>query len=289
MILHQVTLENWRAHRHLAVEFGPTLNVIEGRNEAGKSSLVEALDWALYRDVLGVRLASDVVRAIVPALDENARPTVTIEVEFADCRATLSKTLSEDAAKRECVLTIARELYPDATFEKTEAQARWKTLLCADGLGEERGVAQGALLVAHQGEGVDFLTDGGSAIRSTLGVGRDGELALTRRLDEVRGEVERMRKRELTLDLAPRAVDAARANTDAARARDELKRARNERAKFEALAGEIESLRDEIDLLVADWETIAPARGARGAAHRRVGRSDDQTDARRRRLERGRS
>ena len=272
MILHQVTLENWRAHRHLQLEFGAQLNVIEGANEAGKSSLVEALDWALYRDVFGVRLSAEAVRAIVPALDPDARPRVQIEVHFADCRATLSKVLSEDAAKRECVLTLSRALYPDAVFEKTEAQTRWKLLLSADGLGEERGAAQGALLVAHQGEGVDFLTEGGTAIRSTLGVGSDGELALTRRLDEVRGEVERMRRRELTLDLTPRAVDSARANTDAARARDELKRARNERARFEALAGEIESLRDEIAALHGDWEAVVP-REAR--AQKRIGELGD--------------
>ena len=272
MILYKVTLENWRAHQQFEAQFGPHLNVIEGGNEAGKSTLVEALDWALYRDVFGVRLASDAVRAIVPALDVEARPRVEIEVEFADCRAILSKTLSEDAAKRECVLTIARELYPDSVFEKAEAQTRWKLLLAADGLGEERGVAQGALLVAHQGEGVDFLTDGGSAIRSTLGVGSDGELALTRRLDEVRGEVERMRKRELTLDLSARAVDAARANTDAARARDELKRAQNERAKTIALTGEIEAIRDDIAALAADWEAIAPRENR---AQRRIGELGD--------------
>ena len=272
MILNRVTLEHWRAHRHLQVEFGPDLNVIQGRNEAGKSSLVEALDWALYRDVAGARVKGEVVRAIVPADDVDAAPRVEIELEFPDCRAILSKTLSEDAARRECVLTIKRESYSDARFERAEAQTRFKMLLAADGLGDERGAAEGVLLVAHQGEGVDFLTDGGTAIRSTLGVGSDGELALTRRLDGVREEVEKMRKRELTLDLSARAVDAARANTDAARARDELRRAQNERTRFEALAGEIETIRDDIAALVADWESIAP-REAR--AQKRIGELGD--------------
>ena len=128
-------------------------------------------------------------------------PRVEIEVEFPDCRAILSKTLSEDAARRGCTLTLKRPQYSDTVIERGEAQTRLKMLLAADGLGDERGAAEGTLLVAHQGEGVDFLTDGGSAIRSTLGVGSDGELALTRRLDGVREEIEKMRKRELTLDL----------------------------------------------------------------------------------------
>ena len=268
VILHRVTLENWRAHRHLSIEFGPQLNVIQGRNEAGKSSLVEALDWALYRDVVGARVKAETVRSIVPADDETAVPRVEIELEFSDCRAILSKTLSEDAARRGCTLTLKRPPYSDAVLERGEAQTRLKMMLAADGLGDERGAAQGTLLVAHQGEGVDFLTDGGTAIRSTLGVGNNGELALTRRLDGVREEIEKMRKRELTLDLTARAIDGARANTDAARARDELKRAQSEKIRFEALAGEIEAIRDEIEQLKSDWEAIAP-REAR--AQKRIG------------------
>ena len=267
-----MSLENWRAHRHLEIEFGPQLNVIQGRNEAGKSTLVEALDWALYRDVVGARVKAETLRAIVPADELSAAPRVEIEVEFPDCRAILSKTLSEDAAKRSCVLTLKRPHYSDSVLERGEAQTRFKMLLAADGLGDERGAAEGTLLVAHQGEGVDFLTDGGSAIRSTLGVGSDGELALTRRLDGVREEIEKMRKRELTLDLSARAIDGARAGTDAARARDELKRAQSEKVRYEALAGEIESLRDEIEQLKLDWEAIAP-REAR--AQKRIGELGD--------------
>ena len=272
MILHRVRLENWRAHRLLEIEFGPQLNVVQGRNEAGKSSLVEALDWALYRDVSGARVKAETVRSIVPADDVAAVPRVEIELEFPDCRAILSKTLSEDAAKRNCVLTLKRPQYSDTVLERGEAQTRLKMLLAADGLGDERGLAEGALLVAHQGEGVDFLTDGGTAIRSTLGVGSDGELALTRRLDAVREEIEKMRKRELTLDLSARAIDGARANTDAARARDELKRAQSEKTHYEALAGEIEALRDDIENLKLSWETIAP-REAR--AQKKIGELGD--------------
>ncbi len=265
-------MENWRAHRLLEIEFGPQLNIIQGRNEAGKSSLVEALDWALYRDVSGARVKAETIRSIVPADDVAAVPHVEIELEFPDCRAILSKTLSEDATKRSCVLTLKRPQYSDTVLERGEAQTRLKMMLAADGMGDERGLAEGALLVAHQGEGVDFLTDGGTAIRSTLGVGSDGELALTRRLDGVREEIEKMRRRELTLDLAPRAIDGARANTDAARARDELKRAQSEKTHYEALAGEIEAIRDDIEKLKGDWEIIAP-REAR--AQKRIGELGD--------------
>jgi DNA repair exonuclease SbcCD ATPase subunit len=258
MILRSLALANWRVHTDLKLQFGPHLNLISGRNESGKSSLVEALDWALYRD-LSARIKVDEIRAIVPAFDTSARPRVELEIEFADCRATISKILSEEASKREASLCIRREGKRDEFFERAEAQTRLQALFAADGLGTERGSgAESTLLVAHQGEGVEFLSDGGSAIRSTLGVGDNGEIALTRRLENVRVEIEKARKKELLLDLPARAIDAARAGTEAARVRDELRAAHEARAQSDALRGEIEELRDDIEKVDAELQRLIP-------------------------------
>ena len=258
MILCSLALSNWRVHTDLKLQFGRGLNLIAGRNESGKSSLVEALDWALYRDV-SARIKVDEIRAIVPASDISLRPRVELEIEFADCRAIISKTLAEESNKRESTLCIRRAGKRDEFFERADAQTRLKALFAADGLGLERGSgAEGALLVAHQGEGLEFLSDGGQAIRSTLGVGNDGEIALTRRLESVRLEIEKARKKELTLDLSARAIDGARAGTEAAKARDELRNALDSRAQFEALRGEIEALRDEIERADGELQTLIP-------------------------------
>jgi len=252
MILRRLSLAHWRAHAALDLSFERGLNVVAGRNESGKSSLVEALDWALFRDITGGagRLKSEEIACIVPATDPCAKPRVEVEIEFFNCTAILSKTLCEDANRRECRLCVRQSGASDEWFERTEAQAKLRSLLATDGIGPERGASpEGALLVAHQGEGVEFALDGGAALRSSFGVGDDGDLALTNRLERARQVLEKERKRDLMLDLPARALDGAKAGTDAARARDEWKSAVSERAKFEAMSGEIEHLRSELEEL----------------------------------------
>ncbi|MBW3636352.1 MAG: ATP-binding protein, partial [Armatimonadetes bacterium] len=91
MILRKVTLSNWRALTKFEMRLEDGLNVLQGRNEAGKSSVVEAIDWALFRDITGARLRAEDVRVLIPASEPSARPSVEIELEFPDCRAVLLK------------------------------------------------------------------------------------------------------------------------------------------------------------------------------------------------------
>lgn len=263
MILRRLSLSHWRNHAQLDLSFGAGFNVVLGRNEAGKSSLVEALDWALYRDITGARLTAGDIKSIVPANEPGARPRVEAEIEFCDCVAVVSKTLAEDSGKRECRLTIRVPGVADQFFERTEAQNRLRALFGADGLGEDKGAsAESGLLVAHQGEGVEFLRDGSSAIRSTLGVSSEGELALTTRLEKARVELEKLKTKEFLQVLTPLALEAARAGTDAAKARDEAKIARDELAKLTAMSGEIEVLREEIGDLREKLADLGPQQEA---------------------------
>ncbi len=259
MILRRLSLTHWRAHAQLDLNFSNGLNVVVGRNESGKSSLVEALDWALFRDITGGagRIKSDEIKCIIPATDPSAKPRVEVEIEFSNCTAVVSKTVCEDANKRECRLCLRQPNLPDEWFDRTESQLKLRELLAADGIGAARGTSpEGALLVAHQGEGAQFVLDGGAALRSTLGVGDDGDLALTNRLEKARQVLEKERKRDLMLELSPRALDGAKAGTEAARERDEWKAALAERTKFEAMSGEIEAIRAELETLRAQSEAL---------------------------------
>ena len=108
MILRRLSLSHWRAHASLDLRFADGLNVVVGRNEAGKSSLVEALDWVLFRDITGGagRIKADEIKCIIPATDPAAKPRVEAEIEFANCTAVISKVVCEDAGKRECRLCL---------------------------------------------------------------------------------------------------------------------------------------------------------------------------------------
>ncbi len=259
MIIRKVTLSNWRALEKFEMTLDAGLNVLQGRNEVGKSSIVEAIDWALHRDISGARIKAEEVRCIVPASHPSARPSVEIDLEFPDCRASILKILSEDAGKRECRLIIRRDGHADEFFDRTEAQNRLRALFSADGLGAERAsIAGGALLISHQGESIDFLCDGQAAIRSTIGVGNDGEIALTARLERARAGLETLRKREMLQDLEASAIQTARAGTEAARARDALEEARAQKAHFERVQREIEDLRGQIEAIETELREITP-------------------------------
>lgn len=76
MRLESVTLRNYRMHRELSVTFGPSRTVIGGPNEAGKSTLVEAIHRVLF-----LRHSSTVDLDAIRPRHETATPSVTLEFE----------------------------------------------------------------------------------------------------------------------------------------------------------------------------------------------------------------
>ena len=48
MRLHSLHLRNYRIHQDLRISFDPSRTLIGGRNETGKSTLVEAAHRALF-------------------------------------------------------------------------------------------------------------------------------------------------------------------------------------------------------------------------------------------------
>ena len=63
MRLKQVTIRNYRLHREVTVEFNPKLQLIGGRNESGKSTIVEAIHRCLFLKAKGL---TDDHRAMTP-------------------------------------------------------------------------------------------------------------------------------------------------------------------------------------------------------------------------------
>lgn len=55
MKILSVTLDNFRIHEHLTVEFDTGINLLIGRNGAGKSSILEAIGFALFNSELRVK------------------------------------------------------------------------------------------------------------------------------------------------------------------------------------------------------------------------------------------
>jgi len=264
MIIRKVTIENWRAIREAEYVLAPGVNILKGPNETGKSSTVEAIEWALYRDIVGGTRAREDIRHILPAHDLLARPVVTLDLEFSDCSATICKMLADDSAQRVCRLTLRREGVADETFEQAEAQAKLKSLMVADGSGAERGGSlEAALLISRQGQAAGYIeAEISTAVRSTLTIGEDGSIAPTSRLERVRSEVGKRRTRELFERLKLQAAEAAKKQTEAARLREELDVLTEQREEFFQIDDAIEGLRSTIERLLVQLEEVRPREAA---------------------------
>ena len=76
MILEEITVKNWRGYRELhTFRFQQGINLLVGRNEAGKSTLFEALTRALFDRH---NSKTEEIRAIQP-IASTLGPEVTVQ------------------------------------------------------------------------------------------------------------------------------------------------------------------------------------------------------------------
>jgi DNA repair exonuclease SbcCD ATPase subunit len=78
MKLHCIELENWRQHTKTKIDFDEKSTVIYGPNEAGKSTILEALSRGFF-DKSGSHAES--IRRIKP-LTASGNVTSTVRIEF---------------------------------------------------------------------------------------------------------------------------------------------------------------------------------------------------------------
>lgn len=265
MIIRQVTINKWRAIESFERSLEPGLNLLKGPNEAGKSSIVEAISWALHRDLVGGARLKDDIGKIIPAGNLKAKPEVELLLEFPSCTATIRKTLAEESAQRECILKIRREGMADECFDQESAQNQLKILIASDGEAQNQSTEislEGELLVSVQGASTSFvgreLSSAARAAANSVALSEGGVLAATSRLEKVRSALEKRRAKELFERLKTNAVDAAKKQSDAARIRDELAELREAHAKYAAIEMQIASLRAAIEKIKKELAASEP-------------------------------
>lgn len=259
MIIRRIKLSSWRALEQFECELQPGLNLLKGPNEAGKSSIVEAIGWALYRDLVGGARLKDEITPIIPAGDPQARPQIELHLEFPDCTAIVRKTLAEESSRRECHLTVQCPGKADESFDQSAAQTRLKKLMECDGLSTDEstsGALEGELLLSAQGASTSFvgreLSSAARAAVNSVALGEGGVLAPTSRLEKVRVALQKHRTAELFANLKTNAIDSARKQTDAARVREKLQELREAHAKYSDIESQIGALRENIETLKSE-------------------------------------
>jgi hypothetical protein len=152
MRVHRLRIASFRGTAEREIRFGPGVTVIEGPNEAGKSSLAEALE--LVFDYLDTS-QHKAVRDVFP-VDRDASPEIEVEIESGPYAFTYRKRFGRTAGAASTELRIERPRPENATgraaheraaaiLAETIDVALWRALRIAQG----RGVAQ-ANLAKHR-------------------------------------------------------------------------------------------------------------------------------------------
>lgn len=140
MRLISATLQNYRVHKHTSVSFDAARTLIGGPNEAGKSTLVEAVHHALF---LRARATGAVHKAMLSELHAG-HPTVELLFESGGRVYEITKVFSGGSSAS----TILKELpAPGAagggsgrTLRDEEAEQKIHEILQAEDVGGGRGV-----------------------------------------------------------------------------------------------------------------------------------------------------
>ncbi len=137
MRLRRLALENWRGIDSCEVHFADGVTIVEGPNEAGKSTLVEAL-LTLIRELDSSK--KQAIKAVMPA-GRDVGSTVTAEIETGDYRFVYSKTYNKSpqttldihAPQREQVVSREAHERVERILEETVDLALWEALLAEQG------------------------------------------------------------------------------------------------------------------------------------------------------------
>jgi len=109
MILTHISLENFKNFGKKEIDFTPGINVLQGPNGSGKTSILEAIEFALYGSVIG-------------------RGGLEPLIRFGETSASVSLTFEAEDSAQKRVFTVSRSLSKGETGTSTV-----KTQLLKDG------------------------------------------------------------------------------------------------------------------------------------------------------------
>lgn len=93
-MINRVEMHNWRAYEGFAVEFAPGITFLIGANGAGKTSILEAIAYALTGEPSTVKRRDKMLR--------DARQIATVRLEFtaAGRRYRVERSQSQSRAEQ---------------------------------------------------------------------------------------------------------------------------------------------------------------------------------------------
>ena len=228
-MIRRVRLENWRAYRHLDLPVGPGVTFLVAANGVGKSSLLEAVRWALApgptsEDSSAIRHGHDEAAATVTLSSDQGELEVRRVMRLRGTRATSSLEAKLDG--REIRETEFRQLltdtwYANLTFvsktafltgdpnslkEEPDLRAHLCQVYSLDQL--QRALTEIRAALGEANRGVKIARAEFTATEGQLNVARQERAELEERMKAARSEVSAVRERAAN---AQRAADQAAA------------------------------------------------------------------------------
>lgn len=183
MIITRVKITNWRGIdvREFSLQQG--LNLLQGDNEQGKTTVVEAIQKALYYSIKKRKSDTDRLDHIVPANQPTARPTVELELDFVDAQASVTKVIHPKPNHRECHLELRRGNKKES-FSGEEAERKLAELI--NSMGDHP-----LLRCSEQERALRFLQEEPvpPAALHALSLGGEGTIVLNAQLEKIKQQV----------------------------------------------------------------------------------------------------
>ena len=73
MYIKSLTLQNFKKHENLTVEFSDKLNILYGANDAGKSCVIEAIKWIFFGEGKDIRKENTKKTTVSVILDNGVK------------------------------------------------------------------------------------------------------------------------------------------------------------------------------------------------------------------------
>ncbi|MCA9323467.1 MAG: AAA family ATPase, partial [Planctomycetes bacterium] len=263
MKLIRLSIEDWRGFRGgpWSIDFDPRVTLVHGENEAGKSTLFEAIRWALFERA---KKSSREVPKIVPFDRPGAEPTVRLAFEHGGECWTIEKRfgkkgtalLSRQLANGQREELARHDEATERVVERIGAQLRKS--------GESKPSDWGVLrwLFMPQEPTARLLPDAKSDAVNSLGLERAAGTSKT--FERIASRVATALDRHYTASGAYKSTSEIKIAEDniadferaIQRLRDELSESDDLRAQYDALREELPLIEAELAVARREWEVV---------------------------------
>jgi chromosome segregation ATPase len=254
MIITRVKVTDWRSVACRELELEPGLNVLPGENESGKSTIVEAIQKALFWDHTARRGRgeSEQLGYIVPTGRPNAKPTVEVDLQIGRITVQVTKVVSDKKDVCLCTVRVREPGKAEQVLGGEPAEEKLRELMSRERFMPDLDWSSQAKTYSYLDSALP------SAAFAALALAKNGTILPSQKLEKVRQSVEEQRTAQLVKALKQPFIESAKAGTLAAEVREHRKEKAVSLATAKEQLARVEALRRSVLALEREIAAVAP-------------------------------